>query len=188
MFRIVRFFSTKKNPRVFLDIAVEGEQVGRMLFELRADVVPKTAENFRGLCIGGYGKTDTGLPLQYKGVKFHRIIPGFMCQSGDFTKGNGTGGVSIYGAKFNDENFTLKHNEPGVLSMANSGPNTNGSQFFITTVPCPWLDGKHVVFGKLVEGFEVLKTIEAQGTQNGTPKKKVTIINCGQEEKQEKEE
>lgn len=188
MFRILRFFSSKKNPKVFFDITVEGEPAGRMLFELRADAVPQTAENFRKLCVGGNGKASSGHEIHFKGVKFHRIIPGFMIQGGDFTKGNGTGGQSIYGAKFNDENFQLKHSEPGILSMANSGPNTNGSQFFITTVPCPWLDGKHVVFGKLIEGFEVLKSVEAQGTQSGTPRKKVTIANCGEVEDEKKKE
>lgn len=172
-------------PRVFLDISIEGQAApqagsGRMVFELRSDVVPKTAENFRKLCIGGNGKTSGGNEITFKGSKFHRIIPGFMIQGGDFTKGNGTGGESIYGSKFNDENFTLKHTSSGILSMANAGPNTNGSQFFITTAATSWLDGKHVVFGKLVEGLEVLKAIEAQGTSAGTPRAKVTVTNCGQ--------
>ena len=165
-----------------MDVSVEGESLGRMVFVLRSDVVPKTAENFRKLCAGGNEKSESGHDLCFKGSKFHRIIPGFMVQGGDFTKGNGTGGQSIYGAKFNDENFTLKHTEPGVLSMANAGPNTNGSQFFITTVPCPWLDGKHVVFGKLVDGMNVLKAIEKLGTANGAPKSKVTIVDCGEVE------
>ena len=180
MLSFKRLFSTVNNSKVFMDISIEGESVGRMVFLLRSDVVPKTAENFRKLCVGGNEKADTGHELCFKGSKFHRIIPGFMAQGGDFTKGNGTGGQSIYGAKFNDENFTLKHSEPGLLSMANAGPNTNGSQFFITTVPCPWLDGKHVVFGKLVDGWNVLKSIEKQGTANGAPKSKVTIVDCGQ--------
>jgi peptidylprolyl isomerase len=182
MLRFKRLFSTVPNSKVFMDISIEGESAGRMVFLLRSDVVPKTAENFRKLCVGGNGKSDSGHELCFKGSKFHRIIPGFMVQGGDFTKGNGTGGQSIYGAKFNDENFSLKHTEPGVLSMANAGPNTNGSQFFITTVPCPWLDGKHVVFGKLVDGFNVLKAIEKQGTANGGPKSKVTIVDCGEVE------
>ena len=161
------------NPRVFFDIAVNGAKLGRIEFELYAHKVPKTAENFRSLCCGDKGMT-------YKGSKFHRIIPQFMCQGGDFTRGNGTGGKSIYGDKFNDENFDMKHTEPGLLSMANAGPNTNGSQFFITTVKTPWLDGKHVVFGKVVNGFDIVKQMEAIGTQSGNPTKEVLIQDCGE--------
>ncbi len=168
------------NPRVFFDITIGGKAAGRITFELFADVVPKTAENFRALCTGEKGVGKAGKALHYKGCAFHRIIQQFMCQGGDFTRGNGTGGESIYGEKFQDENFTKKHTEPGLLSMANAGPNTNGSQFFITTVSTPWLDGKHVVFGKVVDGLKVVSAMEAAGSRQGATSAPVAIADCGE--------
>jgi cyclophilin family peptidyl-prolyl cis-trans isomerase len=169
-----------ENPRVFFDIEIGGEPAGRIVIELRADVVPRTVENFRALCTGEKGVGKAGKKLHLKGSAFHRIIPEFMCQGGDFTRGDGTGGDSIYGAKFADEDFSLKHDAPGVLSMANAGPNTNGSQFFLCTVPCAWLDGKHVVFGRVTEGMAVVKRMEACGTKGGRTLQRVAIADCGQ--------
>jgi peptidylprolyl isomerase len=166
--------------RVFFDIEIGGEKAGRIVIGLFGKVVPKTAENFRALCTGEAGSTPEGVPLHFKGSIFHRIIPDFMIQGGDFTNGNGTGGASIYGKKFQDENFQLKHLGAGVLSMANSGKNTNGSQFFITTKETPWLNGKHVVFGEVVEGMEVVKKVEKMGSPSGTPSKRVVVVDSGE--------
>ncbi|KAJ1433656.1 cyclophilin-like domain-containing protein [Ochromonadaceae sp. CCMP2298] len=165
-------------PIVFFDVAIGGRPAGRIEFTLRADVVPRTAENFRVLCTGE--KSTPSKNLWFKGSVFHRVIPNFMLQGGDFTAGNGTGGESIYGAKFPDENFILKHSTPGLLSMANSGPGSNGSQFFITTAETPWLDGKHVVFGAVTQGMEVVKQIESLGSSSGRTSQAISIVDCGQ--------
>jgi cyclophilin family peptidyl-prolyl cis-trans isomerase len=160
------------NPRVYFEMDVGGKALGRIEFELKADSVPKTAENFRVLCTGEKG-------FGYKGVPFHRVIPGFMCQGGDFTRMNGTGGKSIYGEKFADENFDLRHEGEGILSMANSGPGTNGSQFFICTKKTSHLNGKHVVFGQVVKGFGVVKGIESVGSMTGGTRQRVIVAECG---------
>merc|ERR1711988_1726781 len=172
--------STMANPIVFFDMTIGGAPAGRIEMELRADVVPKTAENFRALCTGEKGMGNSGKPLHFKGSTFHRVITQFMCQGGDFTNHNGTGGESIYGEKFADENFQLKHTGPGILSMANAGPNTNGSQFFLCTVQTSWLDGKHCVFGSVTKGMDVVKKIESVESPRGTVAKPVVVADCGQ--------
>ncbi|KAJ3724167.1 cyclophilin [Lentinula guzmanii] len=158
------------NP--YFDITINNEPAGRIVFKLYDDVVPRTARNFRELCLKPEKEG-------YSGSKFHRVIPNFMLQGGDFTAGNGTGGRSIYGEKFADENFTKKHDKPGLLSMANAGKNTNGSQFFITTVVTSWLDGAHVVFGEVVEGMDLVKKIEQHGSSSGKVSAPIAIAACG---------
>ncbi len=165
---------------VYFDIEVDGEDAGRITFGLFGKSVPKTAENFRALCTGEKGVGNRGKPLHYKDSIFHRIIPNFMAQGGDFTDGNGRGGESIYGNKFDDENFNLKHDKPGLLSMANSGRNTNGSQFFITFTETAWLNGKHVVFGEVIEGMDVLMALEKLGSGSGAPSKEIKIKDSGE--------
>ncbi|CAI5442659.1 unnamed protein product [Caenorhabditis angaria] len=158
-------------PRVFFEISINNQSAGRITMELFSDIFSLTAENFRALCTGEKGGT-----LHYKGSKFHRVIPDFMCQGGTLQGGT----QSIYGERFKDENFQEKHTGPGILSMANRGPDTNSSQFFLCTTKTDWLDGKHVVFGKVIDGMNVVKAIEAQGTDSGTPKAECIITNCGE--------
>ncbi|VEU44849.1 unnamed protein product [Pseudo-nitzschia multistriata] len=183
-FRDSDHVTSKNNPRVFFDIEIGGKKAGRIQMELFKTINPKTAENFRALCTGEKGVGKSGKKLHYKGSVFHRIIPGFMCQGGDITNGNGTGGESIYGGKFEDEWYEnelfITHNTPGLLSMANSGKNTNGSQFFFTTARCKWLDCRHVVFGQVEDGWEVVKAIEAVGSASGKASDEVIIADCGE--------
>ncbi|GER35884.1 peptidyl-prolyl cis-trans isomerase [Striga asiatica] len=175
--------------RVFLDVDIDKQRIGRITIGLYGQVVPKTVENFRALCTGEMGKASNGKVLHYKGTPFHRIIPGFMIQGGDIVSGDGKGNQSIYGGTFRDENFKLKHSHPGVVSMVNSGPDSNGSQFFITTVKAYWLDGEHVVFGKVIDGMDTVYAIEGgAGTYSGKPRKKVIITDSGEIPKSKWEE
>ena len=165
--------------KVYFDITVDGEAAGRIVFGMFGNTVPKTVKNFSTLADGSAGEGNSGKPLHFKDSGFHRIIPGFMAQGGDFTAGNGTGGESIYGNKFADENFTLQHTKPYLLSMANAGPNTNGSQFFITFKETPWLNGRHTVFGEVIEGVDVVNAMEKIGSGSGATSKDVRIADCG---------
>lgn len=175
--------------RVYLDIDIGGQHLGRIVLGLYGDVVPKTTENFRALCTGEKGNGTSGKPLHYKGTPLHRIIPGFMIQGGDILRGDGKGSESIYGGKFPDENFVIKHSHAGVVSMVNDGPDSNGSQFFITTIKTSWLDGEHVAFGRVVQGMDTVFAIEGgAGTYNGKPRKKVVIVGAGEIPKTEWED
>ncbi|CZT21031.1 probable peptidyl-prolyl cis-trans isomerase (cyclophilin41) [Ramularia collo-cygni] len=171
--------ASSNRSRVWFEISIGGDALGKVVFELYDDIVPKTAKNFRALCTGEEGKGKSGKPLHYKESTFHRVIKGFMIQGGDFTAHNGTGGESIYGEKFEDENFQIKHEKPFLLSMANAGPATNGSQFFVTTVATPHLDGKHVVFGEVVSGKSIIRQVENTPVTDDKPDKDVVIEDCG---------
>ncbi|KAF7795708.1 hypothetical protein EIP86_006873 [Pleurotus ostreatoroseus] len=173
--------ATAQRPLTYFDITIGGRPAGRIVFQLYSDIVPKTAENFRALCTGEKGEGQSGKKLWYKGCNFHRVIKQFMIQGGDFTQGDGRGGESIYGEKFEDENFEVKHTKPFLLSMANAGPGTNGSQFFVTCAPTPHLDSKHVVFGEVIRGKSVVRAIENHPTSQGdVPTEPCTIADCGQ--------
>ena len=169
----------KVTEKVYFEVEAAGQPLGRIVIGLFGDDVPRTVKNFSALSTGEMGVGKSGKPLSYKGSVFHRVIPGFMLQGGDFTRGDGRGGESIYGETFADESFKFVHDAPGLLSMANAGPNTNGSQFFITTVPTPHLNGRHVVFGRVLEGMEVVKKIEALGSNSGRTQAKIVITDSG---------
>ncbi|XP_042396131.1 peptidyl-prolyl cis-trans isomerase CYP21-1-like [Zingiber officinale] len=178
-------FKVEKEPeithRVFLDVDIDGQHLGRIVIGLYGEVVPKTADNFRALCTGEKKNGTGGRNLYYKGTKFHRIVSGFVIQGGDVTNSHGKGSESIYGGTFPDENFSVKHSRAGIVSMVNSGPDSNGSQFFITTVKASWLDGEHVAFGRAIQGIDTVFAIEGgAGTYNGKPRKKVTIVDSGE--------
>lgn len=168
------------NPRVWLEISIDGAPAGRIVIELFANVVPRTAENFRMLCTGEKGVGRSGAKLHYKGCKFHRIIPHFIIQSGDFIANDGTQNESVYGRTFEDETYSVQHDQPGIVSMANSGRHSNGGQFFITLVKAPWLNGRHVAFGKVIEGMDIVDLIQAAGTSSGAPKQTIIISDCGE--------
>lgn len=175
--------------RVYLDVDIDEQRQGRIMIGLYGQVVPKTVENFRALCTGEKGKGPSGKKLHYKGTPFHRIVSGFMIQGGDIVYRDGRGFESIYGGSFPDENFKIKHSHAGVVSMVNSGPDSNGSQFFITTVKASWLDGEHVVFGKVIQGMDTVFAIEGgAGTYSGKPRKKVVIADSGEIPKSQWEE
>jgi len=180
VFALLVAIAAAARPVVFFDVEADGEKLGRITMELYNDIVPKTAENFRALCTGELGVGAAGKPLNYKNSVFHRVIDGFMAQGGDITHGNGMGGESIYGPTFADENFTVQHTKRGLLSMANRGPNTGSSQFFILFAQTPWLNGKHVVFGGVTQGMDVLDKIEALGSRSGATKKSIKIVDSGE--------
>jgi peptidylprolyl isomerase len=170
----------KAPPKVYLDVRISGQLAGRIVIELNTEDTPQTAENFRCLCTGEKGKGRSGKPLHFKDSTFHRVVPGFMCQGGDITKGDGTGGESIYGGKFEDENFFMKHSGQGIVSMANTGPDTNRSQFFICLRESPELDDRHVAFGTVVEGMDVVDLISTCGSKSGETSEPVVISDCGE--------
>ena len=165
--------------KVFLHFTVDNEELGGVLLGLYGDIAPYTALNFKGIATGKFTSKATGAALSYKGSEIYRVVPDFIIIGGDITRGDGTGNESIYGKEFEDETFKVKHDRPGILSMYNKGPNTNGSQFIITMAPIPWIDGKNVAFGEVIEGMEVLRVVESLGTKTGKPKKSIRVKECG---------